>query len=152
MIPRDRRIDTATIARALAPPAIATFAVTVLLRFPPAHYSFYPQCPILENLHLECPGCRDDTRTRGLVARTTRGSVPLQCSRHPLASRRCRLRDPLLLSLPATQTFALAADFTHRNLLRLCRGRRFYNRAQSAASLLLGEGKTAPVSSRGRRC
>ena len=65
MIPRDRRIDTITIARALAPPAIVTFAVTVLLRFPPAHYSFYPQCPIFEYLHLECPGCGT---TRALAA------------------------------------------------------------------------------------
>lgn len=57
MIPLDHRTGVRTIARALAPLAIVTFAVTVLLRFPPAHYGFYPQCPIHEYLHLECPGC-----------------------------------------------------------------------------------------------
>jgi len=29
----------------------------VLLLFPPAQYSFYPQCPIYRYLHIECPGC-----------------------------------------------------------------------------------------------
>ena len=29
----------------------------VLLRFPPASSSFYPQCPIYFWLHLQCPGC-----------------------------------------------------------------------------------------------
>jgi hypothetical protein len=65
VIPPDRRIETATIARALAPPAIVTFAATILLLFPPAQYSFYPQCPIFEYLHLECPGCGT---TRALAA------------------------------------------------------------------------------------
>jgi hypothetical protein len=65
MIPRDRHLDTVTIARAVAPLAIVTFAATVLLLFPPAQYSFYPQCPIFEYLHLECPGCGT---TRALAA------------------------------------------------------------------------------------
>ena len=43
--------------RAAAPPAIVVLVVTILLRFPPAQYSFYPQCPVDEFLHLQCPGC-----------------------------------------------------------------------------------------------
>jgi hypothetical protein len=65
MIPRDRHIDTVTIARAVAPLALVTFAATVLLLFPPVQYSFYPQCPIYKYLHLECPGCGT---TRALAA------------------------------------------------------------------------------------
>ena len=51
------RSRTAEILRAAAPPAIVAFAATLLLRFPPAQYSFYPRCPIHELLHLQCPGC-----------------------------------------------------------------------------------------------
>jgi hypothetical protein len=43
--------------RAALPPAVTLLIVVVLLRFPPAQYSFYPQCPIHELLHLKCPGC-----------------------------------------------------------------------------------------------
>jgi hypothetical protein len=43
--------------RAAAPPAIITLVATILLLFPPEHYSFYPHCPIHEYLHLQCPGC-----------------------------------------------------------------------------------------------
>ena len=51
--------------RVVVPPAIVAFAIILLLRFPPGDYSFYPQCPILEYLHLECPGCG---ATRALAA------------------------------------------------------------------------------------
>jgi Protein of unknown function (DUF2752) len=51
---RSRLADT---LRAAAPPAIVAIAATILLRFPPAQYSFYPQCPIHELLDLQCPGC-----------------------------------------------------------------------------------------------
>ena len=54
-----------SIVRAAAPPAVIALAVTVLLLFPPAQYSFYPQCPIYELLHLQCPGCGT---TRALAA------------------------------------------------------------------------------------
>lgn len=37
----------------------------LLLRFPPAEYSFYPRCPIHEYLGLLCPGCGT---TRALAA------------------------------------------------------------------------------------
>jgi hypothetical protein len=56
MIPWDR-IRIRTITRAVAPLAAITFGAVVLLRFPPAQNSFYPQCPIYEYLHLQCPGC-----------------------------------------------------------------------------------------------
>ena len=48
---------TADALRAAAPPAIIAFAATLLLRFPPAQYSFYPRCPVHQLLHLQCPGC-----------------------------------------------------------------------------------------------
>ncbi|WP_263382404.1 DUF2752 domain-containing protein [Granulicella arctica] len=37
----------------------------VLLRFPPAQYTFYPRCPVQTYLHLQCPGCG---ATRALAA------------------------------------------------------------------------------------
>jgi hypothetical protein len=60
-----RRIRVASIARAAAPLVILSLATTVLLLFPPTRFSFYPQCPIHEYLHLQCPGCGG---TRALVA------------------------------------------------------------------------------------
>ncbi len=47
----------AAILRGAAPPAVITLAAAILLRFPPAQNSFYPQCPIFEYLQLQCPGC-----------------------------------------------------------------------------------------------
>jgi hypothetical protein len=60
--PRSR---TADILRAASPPAIVAIAAILLLRFPPAQYSFYPRCPIHELFHLQCPGCG---ATRALAA------------------------------------------------------------------------------------
>jgi hypothetical protein len=54
-----------SIARAVAPLVVLSLATAVLLLFPPARFSFYPQCPIHEYLHLQCPGCGG---TRALVA------------------------------------------------------------------------------------
>src|SRR3984885_871818 len=54
-----------SIARAAAPLVALSLATAVLLLFPPARFSFYPQCPIHEFLHLQCPGCGG---TRALVA------------------------------------------------------------------------------------
>jgi hypothetical protein len=51
------RSRTADNLRAAAPPVILAVAATLLLRFPPAQYSFYPRCPVHELLHLQCPGC-----------------------------------------------------------------------------------------------
>lgn len=55
----------ASIARAVAPIAVAACAAAVLLRFPPDQYSFYPQCPVYALFHVECPGCGT---TRALAA------------------------------------------------------------------------------------
>jgi len=52
--PRSRIADT---LRTAAPPAIIALVIAILLRFPPDQYSFYPQCPIHEFFHLQCPGC-----------------------------------------------------------------------------------------------
>ena len=52
--PRSRIADT---LRTAAPPAAIALAIIILLRFPPDQYNFYPQCPIHEFLHLQCPGC-----------------------------------------------------------------------------------------------
>ena len=54
-----------SIARAAAPLVVPSLATAILLLFPPARFSFYPQCPIHEYLHLQCPGCGG---TRALVA------------------------------------------------------------------------------------
>ena len=52
--PRSRIADT---LRTAAPPAVIALAIIILLRFPPDQYSFYPQCPLHEFFHLQCPGC-----------------------------------------------------------------------------------------------
>lgn len=54
MIPHSRIAST---LRAAAPPAIIVFAAAILILFPPTRYNFYPQCPIHQLLHLQCPGC-----------------------------------------------------------------------------------------------
>jgi hypothetical protein len=59
------RSRIAATLRAAAPPVLITLAVTTLLLFPPEQYSFYPQCPINELFHLQCPGCG---ATRALAA------------------------------------------------------------------------------------
>jgi hypothetical protein len=51
------RSRTADILRAAVPPAIISVAAILLLRFPPAQYSFYPRCPVHDLLGLQCPGC-----------------------------------------------------------------------------------------------
>ena len=55
----------ANLSRAVVPLALIGLAATTLLVLPPAHYSFYPQCPIYDSLHLLCPGCGT---TRALAA------------------------------------------------------------------------------------
>jgi hypothetical protein len=37
--------------------ALLAAGAVLLLRFPPAHSTFYPQCPIYAAFHLACPGC-----------------------------------------------------------------------------------------------
>lgn len=36
---------------------LATFAVLVLLLFPPERYGFYPRCPVYTAFGVLCPGC-----------------------------------------------------------------------------------------------
>jgi hypothetical protein len=59
------RIRIASIARAAAPLVVIALATAVLLLFPPAQFGFYPECPIRQYLHLQCPGCGG---TRALAA------------------------------------------------------------------------------------
>jgi Protein of unknown function (DUF2752) len=59
------RSRLAYLAQAAAPAVITTLAAVILLRFPPALYSFYPHCPIHQHLHILCPGCGT---TRALAA------------------------------------------------------------------------------------
>jgi len=44
---------------------VFTVGAAVLLLFPPAQYSFYPQCPVHHYLGILCPGCGT---TRALAA------------------------------------------------------------------------------------
>jgi hypothetical protein len=64
MISTARSYASSTV-RALAPVALVIFIVGVLLKFPPARNSLYPQCPVYEIFHLQCPGCG---ATRALAA------------------------------------------------------------------------------------
>jgi len=51
--------------KAHAVAASVAVALTVLYRFPPEFYHFYPQCPVFRYLHIYCPGCG---ATRALAA------------------------------------------------------------------------------------
>jgi Protein of unknown function (DUF2752) len=61
-LPPRSRLRTAVLAGG---PLVAIALATVLFRYPPEQYSFYPQCPIHQYLHLDCPGCGT---TRALAA------------------------------------------------------------------------------------
>ncbi len=50
-------LHTAAPPAVIAVIALVILVIIVLLRFPPAQYNFYPQCPIHELTHLQCPGC-----------------------------------------------------------------------------------------------
>jgi len=122
-MPRSRIQDT---WRAAAPPALIALVVVVLLRLPPAQYSFYPQCPIHDLLHLQCPGCG---ATRA-VAALLRGHfaeamhlnalvtllLPFATAYGILCYRRLLQRKPLRLPQPPPAViytaFTLAAVFT----------------------------------------
>lgn len=52
---RALRVSSSQAAMALA--LLGIGAAAILLRFPPAEYSFYPQCPIHNLLGILCPGC-----------------------------------------------------------------------------------------------
>jgi hypothetical protein len=96
-----------SIVRAAAPPVVIALAVTVLLLFPPAQYSFYPQCPIHELLHLQCPGCG---ATRAL-ATLLRG--------HLAEAMRLNALVTLLLPLAAAYGIACYRRFLQHKAIRL---------------------------------
>ena len=58
---------TATTRRAIAAATLlaAATGATILTRFPPTQYTFYPRCPVHAYLGILCPGCG---ATRALAA------------------------------------------------------------------------------------
>jgi hypothetical protein len=126
MIPTTAHSRSAGIIRAAVPPAIIALAAILLLRFPPAQYSFYPRCPIHELLHLQCPGCG---ATRAIAA-ALRGHfteamnlnalvtllLPFAAAYGTLCYSRLLQRKPLRLPQPAPATIytalSLATIFT----------------------------------------
>jgi hypothetical protein len=76
-------------------------AATVLLFFPPTQYSFYPQCPIHELFHLQCPGCG---ATRALAA-LLRGHL----------AEAMRLNALVMMLLPLAAAYGIAC---YRRLLQ----------------------------------
>jgi len=101
------RSRVANFLRAAAPPAILTLVAVTLLRFPPTHFSFYPQCPIYDLFHLQCPGCG---ATRALAA-LLRGHI----------AEALRYNALITLSLPITATYGviLYHRFLEHKSLRL---------------------------------
>jgi hypothetical protein len=100
------RSRTTDILPAVVPPAILAFAAILLLRFPPAQYSFYPHCPFHELLHLECPGCG---ATRSIAA-ILHGNVSEAINQNALIT--------LLLPLAATYGILCYIRLLQRKSLR----------------------------------
>ncbi len=130
MIPPPRS-RTADILRAALPPAIIALAAILLLRFPPAQYSFYPQCPIYELFHLQCPGCGATRAVAALLhghfieAMNLNALIisllPFAVAYGIVCYRRCLQRKPLHWPQPRPTViyaaFAVTAVFTiFRNL------------------------------------
>jgi uncharacterized protein DUF2752 len=59
------RRHLSTVLRGVTPLAVLAGVSALLLRFPPGQFGFYPQCPIHQYLHIDCPGCGS---TRALSA------------------------------------------------------------------------------------
>jgi hypothetical protein len=59
---------------------MSAVSVAVLLRFPPAQYGFYPECPIYHFFGVLCPGCGT---TRALTA-LLRGHIDEALRLNPL--------------------------------------------------------------------
>ncbi|MGH9597602.1 MAG: DUF2752 domain-containing protein [Edaphobacter sp.] len=96
----------ASTLRAAAPPAIIVFAATILILFPPTRYNFYPQCPIHQLLHLQCPGCG---ATRALAA---------LLGGHLVEALRANALITLLLPFAAAYCIVLYRRFLKRKPLR----------------------------------
>lgn len=103
----------------------AAVAAAILLLFPPAQYSFYPQCPIHQYLGILCPGCGT---TRALAA-LLHGHLSQALRLNPLTTLAMPFaifwklvsRKPLRLTHPSPValwvTFAIVSAFTvFRNL------------------------------------
>lgn len=120
------RSRAANILRGAAPLAMVIAAAALLLRFPPAKYSFYPQCPIYRYLHIQCPGCGT---TRALAAllhghvgealrlnALTTFLIPPAAIYAAFCYRRFLQRKPIHLPQPAPSalyiTLAIAVVFT----------------------------------------
>ena len=97
-----RRHRLASFALPAAPPVAILLTAALLLLCPPAQYQFYPQCPIHQYLHLDCPGCGT---TRALAA-LLRG----------------HLLEALRLNALTTLLLPVAAFYATRSYLRLLRG------------------------------
>jgi hypothetical protein len=121
----------AHLGQAAAPAVIATLAIAILLRFPPALYGFYPRCPLHQYLHIICPGCGATralaTLLRGNLAEAFRLNAlitllaPVALFYAAACYRSILARRPLSLSQPPPSavyaTLAIAAVFTvARNL------------------------------------
>jgi Protein of unknown function (DUF2752) len=96
----------ANIVRAAAPLAVITVVATVLLRYSPEQNSFYPQCPIHEYLHLQCPGCG---ATRALAA---------LLGGHPVEAMHFNALVTLLLPFAATYGILCYHRFLQRRPVR----------------------------------
>jgi hypothetical protein len=100
------RSRVAKVLRAAAPPAAVAFAVTLLLRFPPENFGFYPQCPLHQLLNLQCPGCG---ATRALTA-LLHGHIAAAIHFNPLAT--------VLFPVVAVYGFFVYAQFLRRKPIR----------------------------------
>jgi hypothetical protein len=102
-IDRHPRSRLTTVLRLAAPPVAVFFAVGLLILYPPAQYHFYPQCPIHQYLHIDCPGCG---ATRALAA-LLHGHVA----------------KALRLNALTTLLFPIAAFYAIRSYIRLLRAK-----------------------------
>lgn len=92
--------------RSAALVASLTLLATLLWRFPPSRYPFYPRCPIYTAFHLQCPGC-GTTRAlaallRGHVAEALRWNALTVCAlpASVLYAAYCWVRSVLGMSSP----------------------------------------------------
>ena len=118
ILPRSRLTTFLLVAIPVAVGALAA----LLLRYPPEQYTFYPQCPIHQYLHLDCPGCGT---TRALAA-LLHGHLLTALHFNPLttlllpvalfyaiASYLCLLRNqPIHWPQPSTRTLQAALAVT----------------------------------------
>jgi Protein of unknown function (DUF2752) len=104
------------------PPVVVLFTAALLLLYPPAQYHFYPQCPIHQYLHIDCPGC-GATRAlaallHGHVAEALRLNalttllLPIAAFYAIRSYIHLLLSKPIYLPQPTTRTLQLACAIT----------------------------------------